>query len=178
MIDRLIFNISGVISKMPTDRKKLTKRILTAVLMSLMPISTMVIPLVSNQPAQASYVAKWFNGNWNCKIDDRTAQMSWSQISENPNSKYAGKFRENGGSWTPISEISSDLNTLSMRFDRTRSRWTLTYYPKRYVAQGMTITKGRRQAISCTKGSQSDDREPLKPEVEQPPVILQPRSML
>ena len=87
---------------MATDRKKLTKRILTAVLMSLMPISTMVIPLVSNQPAQASYVAKWFNGNWNCKIDARTAQMSWSQIHENPNSKYAGRFRENGGSWTPV----------------------------------------------------------------------------
>jgi hypothetical protein len=127
---------------MTTDRKKLTKRILTAVLMSLMPISTMVIPLVSNQPAQASYVAKWFNGNWNCKIDDRTAQMSWSQISENPNSKYAGKFRENGGSWTPISEISSDLNTLSMRFDRTRSRWTLTSMLILSIPEGATLHAG------------------------------------
>jgi hypothetical protein len=157
---------------MATERKKLTRRILTAVLMSLMPISTMVIPLVSNQPAQASYVAKWFDGNWSCKIGDRTAKMTWRMAYDEPNSKYIGKYTENGSSWTSISEISSNYNTLNMRFDRTKATWNLTYYSNRRTAEGATTIQGQKRPISCTKISVLD--EPIQPTDDRPPAILNP----
>jgi hypothetical protein len=173
---QLIFSISGIISKMAIDRKKLTHRILSAVLMSLMSMSATTIPLVLNQPAQASYAAKWFDGNWNCGIRDRAVQMNWRMASDTPNSKYVGKFSDNGGPWTPISEVSSTYNTVNIRFDQRQSTWSLTYYPKEYSAQGSIILGRQKYPISCRKSNQSENSEPLKPEVEQPPVILNPRS--
>jgi Family of unknown function (DUF6006) len=171
---QLIFRILGVISKMASDRKELIHRILSAVLISLMPILATTVPFVLNQPAQASYAAKWFDGNWNCGIRDRAVQMSWQMAYDMPNSKYVGKFSDNGGPWTPISEVSSTYNTVNIRFDGRQSTWSLTYYPKEYSAQGSIILGRQKYPISCRKVSQYGNTEPLKPEIEQPPVILNP----
>jgi Family of unknown function (DUF6006) len=139
---------------------------------TLLVLSILATTLYHPPSAEASYAAKWFDGNWNCKIGDRSAQMNWRMAYDTPDSKYLGKFRDNGGSWTSISEISSNYNTLRMRFDRTNASWTLTHFPRRGVVEGSINLQRQRQPISCTKGSQSEDRQPLKPEVEQPPVIL------
>jgi Family of unknown function (DUF6006) len=145
---------------------------------TLLVLSVLATTLPYAPSAQASYAAEWFNGNWNCKIGDRTAQMNWRMAQDAPNSKYIGKFRESGGAWTPLSEIARYYRVLQLRFDRTKVVWNLTYspdrdFPSRGVATGSTIVQGQRQPISCTKGSIQD--EPLTPTDPQPPAIPEPR---
>jgi hypothetical protein len=70
----------------------------------------------------------------------------------------------------------TNLNLSSLKIDRTQSIWSLTYYPKQYLAEGSIRLGGKKYPISCKKSNQYQDSEPLKPEVEQPPVILNPRS--
>jgi hypothetical protein len=129
--------------------------------------------------AQAElYTTQWFYGNWTCKIGDRTAQMNWLPAQNAPNSKYIGKFRENGGSWTPLSEVARGYNTLEMRFDRTKVIWKLTYSPPRYsdpgVVRGTTIVQGKTQPILCKGGGYSgNSTEPIQPTDNQPGIIPQ-----
>jgi hypothetical protein len=141
---------------------------------TLLALSILAATLPHAPTAQASYAAKWFDGNWDCKLGDMTssAQMNWRMAYDAPNSKYIGKYRGEGSSWTPIYETFSNYNTLSIRFAKTPTTWTLTHYPKRRTAEGFMNIKGQRSPVSCTKSSLYD--EPLKPEVEQPPVILNP----
>jgi Family of unknown function (DUF6006) len=140
---------------------------------TLLALSVLVTSLPHAPSAQASYAAEWFDGNWNCKIGNRTAQMNWRMAQDAPNSKYIGKFRENGSNWTPISEVARYYRVLQMRFDQTNVNWSLTYSPDRNspsrgVATGTTIIQGQSQPISCTKGSLLD--EPITPTDVQPPA--------
>lgn len=139
---------------------------------TLLVLSIFVTILHHASSAQASYAAKWFDGNWDCKIGKTTtAKMNWRMAYDAPNSKYIGKF--NLGSWMPISETFSNYNTLSIRFDGIPAlTGNLTHYPNRRTAEGFLIESGQKWSLSCTKSSVYN--EPLKPTDEQPPVILNP----
>jgi Family of unknown function (DUF6006) len=142
---------------------------------TLLVLSVLATTLPYAPSAQASYAAEWFNGNWNCKIGDRTAQMNWAfeETADAYNVKSVGKFRENDGAWTPLSKINSSSQALEMRFDRTKVIWNLTYSPNQRVATGNTIVQGQRQPISCVKVSNIDP--PTTPTDYQPPATPERR---
>jgi Family of unknown function (DUF6006) len=137
---------------------------------TLLALSILAATLAAAQSAQASYAAKWFDGNWDCKIDGRSAKMTWRMADDMPNSKYLGKFSDSGGAWVPLSELSSNSNTLSLRYlGGEPATWGLTYAPQQRSAVGFTTWRGKKYPLSCTKNYQDNLPKPLEPSF-QPPI--------
>ena len=116
--------------------------------------------LVPPQAEASQVVSRWFNGNWQCRIDGRPAQMRWEVRSKTVQNcsggtcsqaqiaYYQGWFSDNGARFVPLTHVSSSTSTLTLRH-ADGNTWFLRYSGGR--ANGHTTWNGRRYPLSCSR---------------------------
>ncbi|MFM7887955.1 MAG: DUF6006 family protein [Pseudanabaena sp.] len=136
----------------------------TVIKHSLVTIScSLALSFVASGLASASMVVgKWWNGEWRCNIDGRSARMRWyvaddSQTTCNGETcsntsgvRWAGKFSDNGSPWVSLTDP-KEGNRGGLYFRHADGNQWYLPKPTGNRTKGWTTWNGQRYSLSCWK---------------------------
>jgi len=129
-----------------------------------MPLATAIVSGIcslSPSTANASVIpGKWWDGDWNCKIDGRRARMRWLIIDDSQETssggvamstlgaKRVGRCSVSGSAWVALSYAREANNgELSFRHDDA-NQWNLPK-PQGGRTSSWTTWQGKRYPLAC-----------------------------
>lgn len=126
-------------------------------------------------PASASLIAaKWWDGDWNCSIDGRSARMKWKVVDDTQTTcsdgictstakvKRVGQFSDNGGGWVALTFLREDLSG-GLNFQHADGNAWYLPKPKAGRSTGWTTWQGRRYPLICWRSPLPGRLTPIQP---------------